>query len=188
MARRCAETEGAGSAAWERRLTPRRRLSRGAWRWRSRRQDQAHVIEVSRRAACAPTNAGSLRGRRSACRALAPDELHAQVVARYQEPQRHYHGAAPDNASSAAELRATPHSAEVEIALVPRRGLRYPRADNEALSADLPAMRWGSVSRWNPRRISDLILFTRHAVELVGAMPGAGRRRSVDPGATPPLR
>ena len=101
-------------------------------------------------------------------------ELHADVVARYREPQRHYHTVQhldecferwPEIRNHAA------HPAEAALALWFHDAIYDThRADNEALSAALArdtALDLG-VAADATRRIADLILFTRHAVEPEG--------------------
>jgi predicted metal-dependent HD superfamily phosphohydrolase len=102
-------------------------------------------------------------------------ELHAQVLARYGEPQRHYHTVQhldecferwPEIRDHAA------HPAEVALALWFHDAIYDThRSDNEALSAVLArdtALGLG-VPANAAQRIADLILFTRHAVEPEGA-------------------
>ncbi len=102
------------------------------------------------------------------------DDLHAQVLARYAEPQRHYHTVQHLDECFARwpELRShAAHPAEVELALWYHDAIYDTRrTDNEALSAELArdtALSLG-VSAEAARRIADLILFTRHAIEPEG--------------------
>lgn len=102
-------------------------------------------------------------------------ELHAQVLARYSEPQRHYHtGQHLDECFERwPEIRDhAAHPAEVALALWFHDAIYDThRADNEALSAVLArdtALVLG-VATDAAQRIADLILFTRHAVEPEGA-------------------
>ena len=101
-------------------------------------------------------------------------ELHASVLARYREPQRHYHTVQhlDECFERWPEIRAhAVHPAEVEIALWFHDAIYDThRSDNEALSAELArktALDLG-VPQDSARRISDLVLFTRHAVEPEG--------------------
>jgi len=102
------------------------------------------------------------------------ETLYAQVVARYREPQRHYH--TMDHLDECfvrwAELRShATHPAEVELALWFHDAVYDTRrTDNEALSADLAreAMLGFGVAQDSARRVADLILFTRHAAEPIG--------------------
>jgi predicted metal-dependent HD superfamily phosphohydrolase len=103
------------------------------------------------------------------------EALHAQVVARYREPQRHYHTMQhlEECFERWPEIRThAPHPAEVELALWFHDAIYDThRTDNEALSAALArdaALGLG-VSQDCAQRISDLILCTRHAVEPEGA-------------------
>ena len=101
-------------------------------------------------------------------------DLHVQVLARYREPQRHYHTVhhLDECFERWPEIRAHPaHPAEVEIALWFHDAIYDThRADNEALSAALArdtALGLG-VAAGPAQRIADLILCTRHAVEPEG--------------------
>ena len=102
------------------------------------------------------------------------DELHAQILARYREPQRHYHTVQHLDECFARwpELRShAAHPAEVELALWYHDAIYDThRTDNEALSAGLArdsALGLG-VAAGSAQRIADLILFTRHAIEPEG--------------------
>ena len=102
-------------------------------------------------------------------------ELHANVRARYSEPQRHYHTVQhlDECFERWPEVRAhAEHPAEVELALWFHDAIYDThRPDNEALSAAL-ALRAAlglGVLQESAQRISDLILCTRHAVEPEGA-------------------
>ena len=101
--------------------------------------------------------------------------MHASLLARYREPQRHYHTVQhlDECFERWPEVRAhAERPAEVEIALWFHDAIYDThRPDNEALSASLAlgtALGFG-VSRDSAQRISDLILCTRHAVEPQGA-------------------
>ena len=103
------------------------------------------------------------------------DALHADVLARYREPQRHYHTVQhlDECFERWPEVRAhAQHPAEVELALWFHDAIYdTQRSDNEALSAALAletALGLG-VGHASAQRISDLILCTRHAVEPQGA-------------------
>ena len=103
------------------------------------------------------------------------DELHANLLARYREPQRHYHTVQhlDECFERWPEVRAhAEHPAEVELALWFHDAIYDThRPDNEALSAALAlgaALGLG-VAQESAQRISDLILCTRHAVEPEGA-------------------
>ena len=103
------------------------------------------------------------------------EALHAEVLARYREPQRHYHTAQhlDECFERWPEVRAhAEHPAEVELALWFHDAIYDThRTDNEALSASLAlgsALGLG-VSQDSAQRISDLILCTRHAVAPEGA-------------------
>ena len=102
------------------------------------------------------------------------EELRTSLLARYREPQRHYHTVQhldecferwPEIRDHAA------HPAEVAVALWFHDAIYDThRSDNEALSAALArdtALGLG-VAADSAQRISDLILFTRHAVEPEG--------------------
>jgi predicted metal-dependent HD superfamily phosphohydrolase len=102
------------------------------------------------------------------------DELHAQLLARYAEPQRYYHTVQhlDECFERWPELRShAAHPAEVELALWYHDAIYDTRrTDNEALSAELAhdtALSLG-VAADCARRISDLILCTRHAIEPEG--------------------
>jgi len=102
------------------------------------------------------------------------DELHVQVLARYREPQRHYHTLQHLDECFARwpELRShAAHPAETELALWYHDAIYDThRTDNEVLSAGLArdtALGLG-VAADCAQRIADLILFTRHAVEPDG--------------------
>ena len=103
------------------------------------------------------------------------EALHAEVLARYREPQRHYHTVQhlDECFERWAEIRAhAEHPAEVELALWFHDAIYDThRSDNEALSAALAlgtALGLG-VAEESAQRMSDLILCTRHAVEPQGA-------------------
>lgn len=102
-------------------------------------------------------------------------QLHASLLGRYREPQRHYHTVQhlDECFERWPEIRAHAiHPAEVELALWFHDAIYDThRSDNEALSAALArdaALGLG-VSQDCAQRISDLILCTRHAVEPEGA-------------------
>jgi predicted metal-dependent HD superfamily phosphohydrolase len=102
------------------------------------------------------------------------DELHAQILGRYREPQRHYHTVQhlDECFTRWPELRShATHPADVELALWYHDAIYDThRSDNEALSAELArdtALGLG-VAAESAQRIADLILFTRHAVEPEG--------------------
>lgn len=102
-------------------------------------------------------------------------ELHARVLARYRESQRHYHTVQHLDECFARwpEVRAhAVHPAEVEIALWYHDAIYDThRSDNEALSAELArgtALDLG-VAPDSAQRIADLILSTRHSVDPEGA-------------------
>ena len=101
-------------------------------------------------------------------------QLHADLLGRYREPQRHYHTVQhlDECFEHWAEIRAhAAHPAEVELALWFHDAIYDThRSDNEALSAALArdaALGLG-VPHESAQRISDLILCTRHAVEPEG--------------------
>ena len=103
------------------------------------------------------------------------EALHAEVLARYREPQRHYHTVQhlDECFERWPELRAhAEHPAEVELALWFHDAVYDThRPDNEALSGALAlgtALGLG-VAQESAQRIADLILCTRHAVEPEGA-------------------
>ena len=102
-------------------------------------------------------------------------QLHANLLGRYREPQRHYHTVQhlDECFERWPEIRAhAAHPAEVELALWFHDAIYDThRSDNEALSAALArdaALGLG-VSHAAAQRISELILCTRHAVEPEGA-------------------
>jgi len=102
------------------------------------------------------------------------EELRASVLARYREPQRHYHTVQhlAECFERWPEIRAhAAQPAEVELALWFHDAIYDThRADNEALSAALArdtALSLG-VATGPAQRIADLILCTRHAVEPEG--------------------
>jgi predicted metal-dependent HD superfamily phosphohydrolase len=101
-------------------------------------------------------------------------EIHASVLARYREPQRHYHTVQhlDECFERWPEIRAhAVHPAEVEIALWFHDAIYDTHgSENESLSAELArktALDLG-VSTDPAQRVADLILFTRHAVEPEG--------------------
>ena len=103
------------------------------------------------------------------------EALRASLLARYREPQRHYHTVQhlDECFERWAEIRDhAAHPAEVALALWYHDAIYDThRADNEALSAVLArdnALGLG-VGADAAQRIGDLILFTRHAVEPEGA-------------------
>lgn len=107
-------------------------------------------------------------------RSVPLEELRTSVLARYREPQRHYHTVRhlDECFERWPEIRThATHPAEVELALWFHDAIYDThRADNEELSAALArdaALSLG-VSGDSVRRISDLILFTRHAAEPEG--------------------
>ena len=102
------------------------------------------------------------------------EALHAEVLARYREPQRHYHTVQhlDECFERWPEVRAhAEHPAEVELALWFHDAIYDThRQDNEVLSAALAhetALGLG-VAQASARRIADLILCTRHAAEPQG--------------------
>ena len=101
--------------------------------------------------------------------------MHANLLERYREPQRHYHTVQhlDECFERWPEVRAqSAHPAEVELALWFHDAIYDThRQDNEALSAALAlaaALGLG-VAQESAQRLSDLILCTRHAVEPEGA-------------------
>ena len=108
-------------------------------------------------------------------RSVRLEALRESLLARYREPQRHYHTVQhldecferwPEIRDHAA------HPAEVALALWFHDAIYDThRSDNEALSAVLgrdTALGLG-VAADTAQRIADLVLFTRHAVEPEGA-------------------
>lgn len=102
------------------------------------------------------------------------EELRASVLARYREPQRHYHTVQHLDECFERWPEVRMHAArpaEVELALWFHDAIYDThRADNEVLSAALArdsALSLG-IAADSAQRISDLILFTRHAVEPQG--------------------
>ena len=102
-------------------------------------------------------------------------QLHASLLDRYRESQRHYHTVQHLDECFARWPEIRSHAArpaEVELALWFHDAIYDThRSDNEALSAALArdaALGLG-VSLGSAQRISDLILCTRHAVEPEGA-------------------
>jgi len=102
-------------------------------------------------------------------------QLHASLLDRYRESQRHYHTVQHLDECFARWPEIRSHAArpaEVELALWFHDAIYDThRSDNEALSAALArdaALGLG-VSLDSAQRISDLILCTRHAVEPEGA-------------------
>ncbi len=107
-------------------------------------------------------------------RSVRLEELRASVLARYREPQRHYHTVQhlDECFERWPEIRAhAAHPAEVELALWFHDAIYDThRADNEALSAVLArdsALSLG-IAADSAQRVSDLILVTRHAAEPEG--------------------
>jgi predicted metal-dependent HD superfamily phosphohydrolase len=108
-------------------------------------------------------------------RSVRLQELHTSLLARYREPQRHYHTIQhlDECFERWREIRDhAAHPAEVALALWFHDAIYDThRSDNEALSAVLArdtALGLG-VAADTAQRIADLILFTRHAVEPEGA-------------------
>jgi predicted metal-dependent HD superfamily phosphohydrolase len=101
-------------------------------------------------------------------------ERYADLVARYAEPHRHYHTLQhlSECFDRWPELRAhAVNAAEVEVALWFHDAIYdTSRSDNEALSAVLArdtALALGARGD-SARRIHELVMFTRHAIEPVG--------------------
>lgn len=102
------------------------------------------------------------------------EELHAEILARYREPQRHYHTAQHLDECFERWLEVQAHAvhpAEVQLALWFHDAIYDTHSsDNEAQSALLArdsALALG-VAADSAERISELILATRHAVEPEG--------------------
>lgn len=102
--------------------------------------------------------------------AVGDDALYHELLARYNEPHRHYHTtrhleeifALLPSVESLAR-----HAAEVEVALLFHDAVYEPlRQDNEARSAEwaVTTLEAGGAARDVASRVSDLIMATRHDV------------------------
>lgn len=104
----------------------------------------------------------------------APPGLYQRLLARYEEPQRHYHTVRHliECLVNVEEMRSlAPHPVEVELAVWFHDAIYdVTRHDNEARSADLAEQELlaAGVEADRVARIRDLILQTRHAAEPVG--------------------
>lgn len=102
--------------------------------------------------------------------ATGDDALYHELVARYNEPHRHYHTTRHLDEIFALLPSVEPlasHAAEVEVALLFHDAIYQPlRDDNEARSAEWAsaALAEGGAAREVTARVSDLIMATRHDV------------------------